>query len=382
MGSLAGIGSQRIGLQCHRRGSGCPVTGIPVLGEQHGWTGRSFALSLSESRLGTGPMGRAVALFVQRSIASWRGSPKRITHAVADRSRFPPTGQHVTTKPSDPWELARRNFPHVDDETGIVATRMLHESGIELLSRARKPWDQVISVAILRFAARRLRGETLGCDVDESASPVADILAVQRYSEASGFIPLLVGYCGPGRPVDQARALLRDSRTLRDAVTTPNDTGAAVWQMAIDFHSFSMVALNHRFLLGLPVDDAIEIAAASLRLAAASIETPGVVELPVMPTGSALSPEQVRFHARAYLRQTATKKTPQLPHHLGIRRAKLTSAYGRKVPSLAGVGVTRGRKCRRGRRRASIAYVPPVTAVSRRLQRLHAVLREWPAAGV
>ena len=69
-------------------------------------------------------MGRAVALFVQRSIASWRGSPKRITHAVADRSRFPPTGQHVTTKPSDPWELARRNFPHVDDETGIVATRM------------------------------------------------------------------------------------------------------------------------------------------------------------------------------------------------------------------------------------------------------------------
>ena len=101
-----------------------------------------------------------------------------------------------------------------------------------------------------------------------------------------------------------------------------------------------------------------------------------------MPTGSALSPEQVRFHARAYLRQTATKKTPQLPHHLGIRRAKLTSAYGRKVPSLAGVGVTRGRKCRRGRRRASIAYVPPVTAVSRRLQRLHAVLREWPAAGV
>lgn len=342
----------------------------------------AFALSLSESRLGTGPMGRAVALFVQRSIASWRGSPKRITHAVADRSRFPPTGQHVTTKPSDPWELARRNFPHVDDETGIVATRMLHEFGIELLSRARKPWDQVISVAILRFAARRLRGETLGCDVDESASPVADILAVQRYSEASGFIPLLVGYCGPGRPVDQARALLRNSRTLRDAVTTPNDTGAAVWQMAIDFHSFSMVALNYRFLLGLPVDDAIEIAAASLRLAAASIETPGVVELPVMPTGSALSPEQVRFHARAYLRQTATKKTPQLPHHLGIRRAKLTSAYGRKVPSLAGVGVTRGRKCRRGRRRASIAYVPPVTAVSRRLQRLHAVLREWPAAGV
>ena len=62
-------------------------------------------------------------------------------------------------------------------------------------------------------------------------------------------------------------------------MTTPNDTGAAVWQMAIDFHSFSMVALNHRFLLGLPVDDAIEIAAASLKLAAASIETPGVVRV-------------------------------------------------------------------------------------------------------
>ena len=296
---------------------------------------------------------------------------------VADRSRFPPTGQHVTTKPSDPWELARRNFPHVDDETGIVATRMLHEFGIELLSRARKPWDQVISVAILRFAARRLRGETLGCDVDESASPVADILAVQRdprrvdLFRCLSAIAVLAGRC-------TRRALCcAILRTLRDAGDDPNDTGAAVWQMAIDFHSFSMVALIYRFLF-LP----LRIAAASLRLAAASIETPGVVELPVMPTGSALSPEQVRFHARAYLRQTATKKTPQLPHHLGIRRAKLTSAYGRKVPNLAGVGVTRGRKCRRGRRRASIAYVPPVTAVSRRLQRLHAVLREWPAAGV
>jgi hypothetical protein len=183
---------------------------------------------------------------------------------------------------------------------------MLHESGIELLSRARKPWDQVISLAILRFAARRFRGETLGCDVDESVGPVADIVAVQRYAEASGFIPLLVGYCGPGKPVDQARALLRDARTLRDAMTAPN-TSTAVWQLAIDFHSFSMVALNHRFLLGLPVDDANEIAAAALRHATAAIETPGTVELPVMPAGSALSPEQVRLHARAYLRPTATE---------------------------------------------------------------------------
>jgi hypothetical protein len=131
---------------------------------------------------------------------------------------------------------------------------MLHESGIGLLSRARKPWDQVISLAILRFAARRLRGETPDCDVDDSARPVADILAVQRYAEASGFIPMLVGYCGPGRPVDQARTLLRDARTWRDAVTAPNETGAAVWQLAIDFHAFSMVALNHRFLLSLPLD--------------------------------------------------------------------------------------------------------------------------------
>jgi hypothetical protein len=175
---------------------------------------------------------------------------------------------------------------------------MLHESGIELLSRARKPWDQVISLAILRFAARRFRGETLGCDVDESVGPVADIVAVQRYAEASGFIPLLVGYCGPGKPVDQARALLRDARTLRDAMTAPN-TSTAVWQLAIDFHSFSMIALNHRFLLGLPVDDANEIAAAALRHATAAIETPGTVELPVMPAGSALSPEQVRFRKGA-----------------------------------------------------------------------------------
>jgi hypothetical protein len=80
--------------------------------------------------------------------------------------------------------------------------------------------------------------------------------------------------------------------------------------MAIDFHSFSIVALNHRFLLRLPVDDANEIAAAALRRATAAIEAPGTVELPVTPAGSALSAEQVRLHARAYLCQTTTEKAP------------------------------------------------------------------------
>ena len=77
----------------------------------------------------------------------------------------------------------------------------------------------MIALAVLRHAARLLRGDLpKRARADTTRRAVADILAVQSYAEESGLSPLLVGYSGRGKPAAQALSLLRDARTLRDAV--------------------------------------------------------------------------------------------------------------------------------------------------------------------
>jgi hypothetical protein len=127
---------------------------------------------------------------------------------------------------------------------------------------------------------------------------------VQSYAETSGLSPMLVGYFGPGRPVTQALGLLRDARTLRDAVRQAKGGGEArtsLWQSAIDFHAFAVVAIDHRILLDLPLDDAYEIAAAAIRQADAATRTPDQAMLPRLPPECAAEPEVVKLHARACL---------------------------------------------------------------------------------
>ena len=245
-----------------------------------------------------------MTLFVQRSIDAWRRSLKAYdlrTDGVA--VSFAPAIARVHS--SDPWEIARRNFPHVDDETGRLATRILREFGSTIFQRARKPWDQVIALSVLRYAARRLRGELGDSERgDAGASTIADILAVQSYAEENGQSPLLVGYSGPGKPAAQAFSLVRDARTLRDAVHSAVAGGeqrASIWQQAIDFHAFAVVALDHRILLDLPLDDAYELAAAAIRQAEAAMRTPDLIEMPRLPHDSASTPDVVRLHARACL---------------------------------------------------------------------------------
>ena len=199
---------------------------------------------------------------------------------------------------TDPWEIARHNFPCVDDATGRLATRLLHEFGEALLNRARKPWDQLITLAALRHAARLLRGELHeGEAADTGAGPVADVLSLQAYAQRNGLAPMLVGYTGPGRPAVQALGLLRDARTLRDAVAAagPGATDRAdVWQRAIDFHAFAIVALDPRMLLELPMEEAYEIAAAAIRQADVAQRSPDSEIWPLLPPGCACSPQVVR----------------------------------------------------------------------------------------
>lgn len=235
----------------------------------------------------------AAAQFVCLSIETWRRSLRayeRHVDTLASRAVPQSTRRHLR----DPWETARRNFPCVDDETGELATRILHEFGTVVLQRAQKPWDHVIALAVLRHAAQRLRNE-----VDPAArrEVIANILAVQSYAEQAGLLPLMVGYSGPGPPAQQALSLIRDARALFDMMGPDHP-----WQQAIDFHAYALVALDHRALLDLPLGEAQEIAAAAIRQANLALQSPEQAILPFLPDNSACTPQVVKLHAKACLR--------------------------------------------------------------------------------
>jgi hypothetical protein len=256
-----------------------------------------FALSLAQSGTPMSETWLAAALYVQQAIDAWRRSLRAYERRVEIVSVG--IGQGTThAHLLGPWEIAQRNFPHVDDETGRLAIRILHEFGDAVLKCAQKPWDHVIALAVLRYASRRLRGELLDPASYTKEAAIADILCVQSYAEQAGLSPLLVGYSGPGKPAQQAFALLRDAQTLRDAVA---GTSASLWQQAIDFHAYALVALDHRTLLGLPLHEAYAIAAAAIRQADLALQTPDQVELPFLPLTSASAPAVVKLHATACL---------------------------------------------------------------------------------
>lgn len=263
-----------------------------------------FASSLALSDIPKSDTWIAIALYVQRSIDMWRRS-FRAYDRQGETGGMSVGATILQARLSDPWEIAQRNFPHVDDDTGMLATRILRECGVTVLKRARKPWDHVIALAVLRYAARLLRGERAptvpGFTRDRA---ISDILTVQSYAEETGLSPMTVGYSGPGRPALQALELLRDAHTLRDVVRDAaggGDIRASVWQGAIDFHAFGVVAPDHGMLLRLSMEEAFEVAAAAVRQAEMALREPLSTELPTLPLTSASSPEVVRLRASACL---------------------------------------------------------------------------------
>jgi hypothetical protein len=260
-----------------------------------------FALSLTEA---AAPW-LAAAQFVCRSIETWRHSLRAYERHVDTLGAAHGAPQSARRHLSDPWENARRNFPSVDEETGQLATRILHEFGTVVLDRARKPWDHVIVLAVLRHSAQRLRGIL---DPAARREAIADALAMQFYAERAGLSPLMVGYSGPGPPAQQALSLLRDARTLLDATGPEHNP----WQQAIEFHAYAFVALDHRALLDLPLDEAREIAAAAIRHADCVLQGSDQALLPFLPDGSAPSPHVVKLRAKACLPdQSETMSAPR-----------------------------------------------------------------------
>ncbi len=262
-----------------------------------------FARSVVNSDVAKSAPWQAAVLFVHKSIEAWRQSLKVYGNR---RDAVGVSFASATTRAQllDPWENARRNFPHVDDETGKLTTRILREFGGAILSRVRRPWDHLIVLGVLRYAARLLRGELPDCEpACNWASSVDDVLAVESYAKANGLSPMLVPYSGPGRPARQALGLLRDARTLRDAMRAREDgeDRASVWQRAIDLHAFAVVALDHRLLSDLPLDEAYEVAAAAIRQADIATRMPAPVEMPLLPPGRGYALNVVALHARACL---------------------------------------------------------------------------------
>jgi hypothetical protein len=256
-----------------------------------------FALSVVDLDVAKNAAWRAAVQFVRKSIDVWRLSLKAYG-CRRDAGGVSLAATTTRAHPFDPWETARRNFPYVDDETGRLSTRILHEFGGAILQRVRRPWDHVIVLGVLRYAARLLRGEVPEWEPAlTKTSSVDDILVVESYAKANGLSPMLVPYSGPGKPARQALSLLRDARTLRDVmrIGEDGDGRASIWQRAIDLHAFAVVALDHRLLSDLALDEAYEVAVAAIRQADAPLE------MPLLPLGSAYAPNVVALHARACL---------------------------------------------------------------------------------
>lgn len=251
-----------------------------------------FALALTQAGTPATDTWLAAARFVQQTIETWRKSLRAYDH----RSEAPAgaAGPPATHAPApDPWQSAAHNFPQVDEATGLLATRILHELGTLALQRAQRPWDHVLALAVLRHAAERLRREA---NAEARCEAIADVRAVLSYADGVGLAPFMVSHSGPGKQAHQALALVDDARTIRDVL---DGTQAAACQAAIDFHAFAVFALDHRLIPELPLPEAHEIAVAALRQANRVLEA-GDTGLPPLAESSA-APEVVKLYATACL---------------------------------------------------------------------------------
>ena len=92
-----------------------------------------IALSLLQSDTPVSDTWLAAAQVVQQAIDVWRKSLRAYEHRAGTVGGTPGPSI-VRTLSHDPWETARHNFPHIDEQTGLLATRVLHEFGAVVLS--------------------------------------------------------------------------------------------------------------------------------------------------------------------------------------------------------------------------------------------------------
>lgn len=251
--------------------------------------------------LGAAPAGAglraAAGRFVRAAVWDWQCTLPDAASAATGTEPADPAAD-ARPRPADIWQTALRNFPQSDGRTGRAAAELVARSGGAVLAEARQPWDQLLALATLRFAARVARGDITRCGLD-SADLLGAVVAVQRFAARTGRSPLRVPYVGRyGTPAEQAATLSRDAATLARLV--PEAQPAAIWADTEAMHAFAAVALDREILQTLALADALRLAAAAIRFADRAAGA-NPVQMPLLPPGCAATPAGVAAAARAGL---------------------------------------------------------------------------------
>ncbi len=207
----------------------------------------------------------------------------------------------AAARPRDMWQAALRNFPQFDGRTGRAAAELVGRSGGAVLTEARQPWNHLLALGTLRYAARVVRGDITGHALDRAAL-LGAVLAVQRFARESGLSPMRVPYVSRyGTPAVLAAGLSQDAATL-EAMVRAADSGepADVWAEAEAMHAFAAVAIEPEVLQALDLTESLRLAAAAIRFA----EPPNraaQAQMPLLPRGCKANPADVAALARAAL---------------------------------------------------------------------------------
>ena len=248
----------------------------------------------------------ATARVVRTSVWAWqRSQPGRpdalaaLAEPAPPATEAPPPAEEAAA--ATMWQSALRNFPQFDGLTGRAAAELVGRSEGTVLAQAREPWNQVLALGTLRYAARVTRGE-LTQDPLDAAELLAAVRAVQRFAEQSGLSPMRVAYASRfGTPALLAANLSRDAATLAALVGAADSPERAdIWAQAEAMHAFAAVALDRDVLQTLDLAESLRLAAAAIRFAGLAGGDPPV-PMPLLPRDCMSSVDDVAATARASL---------------------------------------------------------------------------------
>jgi hypothetical protein len=222
------------------------------------------------------------ACIVQAAVQGWRNMPSDGLGPAEERESRGAAVQGAAPS-ADLWQAALRNFPQFDARTGRAAAELVARSGGAVLEQARQPWNQLIALGTLRYAARVARGDIVA---DDQSQPelLGAVLAVRRVAERTGLSPMRVPYVGRhSAPALLAANLSQDAATLETLVReAPGAEPAAPWAEAEAMHAFAAVALDPEVLQTLDVIESLRLATAAVRFTELAGRA-APVQMPLLP---------------------------------------------------------------------------------------------------
>jgi hypothetical protein len=205
------------------------------------------------------------------------------------------------------WDTARRTFPVFDDDTGRLTADTILRLGTDL-SSLHRPWDRIVVLGALRFAAGSARATTAARGTLKVSRPLAqsEILLVLRNAYAhiavSHAQPFLVRYDGgPAAHVAQALGLMQDAMTLdqvqRRAAADGHLAASSLFRRAAGHHAFAALALDRTMLARHDVESARTISEAALDFITAAAT--GEVDMPLFDPGFTPNIQDIARAARS-----------------------------------------------------------------------------------